>query len=106
VRPGADVWTVDQLCQFAKAHSLSAEPTHATGTLVLLSGTYGQARSAFEPEHLGRYSDGDRTFIAREGIFRVPSELSDRSVAVTGFDDRIRPQPWHPRVVDDPAQRD
>ena len=83
--------TLDRLFRFVAAHGLSARQTDATGNLIVLTGTYGQARRAFRPDHLGLYRKGKREFVARSGHLHLPSEIAEDVVAVMGFDNRTVP---------------
>ena len=82
---------VDRLFAHAAAHGLSATETDATGNTITLTGTYGQARAAFRPEHLAIYDDDKRRYVARSGHLYLPAGLADDIVAIMGFDGRTVP---------------
>jgi kumamolisin len=76
------------LSRFVSAYGLSAKMANSNGDMVVVSGNYGQARRAFEPDHLGIYDDGERTFVARRGHLHIPAELAGDLISITGFDRR------------------
>ncbi len=87
----SDAAVVDRLFAHAAAYGLSATETDATGNTIALTGTYGQARRAFRPEHLAIYHDDKREYVARSGHLYLPAGLADDIVAIMGFDGRTVP---------------
>ncbi len=79
---------VDTLVAHAKAHGLTVEMADAGLHTVRLSGTYGQARAAFEPAGLARYRAAGQEFVGRDGVLSVPDEIASEVVSVMGFDTR------------------
>ncbi len=80
--------SIDALVAYAKQHGLTVEMADAGQHQVRLSGTYGQASAAFQPQKLGRYRHEGAEFVGREGVLSVPSSIADEIVAVMGFDTR------------------
>lgn len=97
-RHGTHQSVIDRLVAYAQGHGLTVE--HASGAehCVRLSGSYAQARSAFEPEGLGRYQLGSRHVICRSGHIHMPPDLAEHVVAVIGFDQRPVAKP-HFRIL-------
>ena len=77
-----------RFADYARSHGLHVEQPDGAFHMLLLSGTYAQARSAFQPEGLGLFQDAGRSFVGRSGHLSVPPELADELVAVVGFDQR------------------
>ncbi len=87
-RYASNAAAVNALVAYAKEHGLTVELADAGQHQVRLSGTYGQARAAFQPQKLGRYRHAGREFVGREGHLSVPTSIAGEVVAVMGFDTR------------------
>jgi kumamolisin len=87
-RHSTDAATIAQLRRFAEGHGLHVEQAAPEANQLVLTGTYKQARAAFQPEGLGVYEADGKRFVARSGHISVPEELAGQIVAVMGFDQR------------------
>jgi kumamolisin len=103
---------IDDMVAYAQGFGLAIDHADAATHVVRLSGTYAQAASAFEPEGMGLYrTAGGGTAICRSGHVRVPAQMAEHVVAVTGFDRRpvarphfrIRPRQSTSQTVYAPA---
>jgi len=83
-----DQVVIDRLVAYAQSHGLTVRLARAAEHRVCLSGTYAQARSAFEPDKLGRYRSAAGEHICRSGHLHVPPDLAEHVVAIMGFDER------------------
>jgi kumamolisin len=79
---------VDRLVSYAVGFGLRVERSSCSEHCVRLSGSYDQARSAFEPDQLGRYHSDHGELICRSGHLHIPSDLAEHVVAIMGFDQR------------------
>jgi kumamolisin len=103
---------IDRLRDYASGHGLQVTEANPATHTVRLSGSYSQARSAFEPDGLGIYRYEGREFIGRSGHLRVPPDLAGDVVAILGFDQRpvarphfrIRPRQGSAGVSYDPTE--
>ncbi len=89
---------LDQVAAYARSHGMQVEALEPAQHRVRLSGTYAQARAAFQPDELGVYEVAGRRYVARAGHLHVPVDLAQHIVAVMGFDQRPVAQP-HFRVA-------
>ncbi len=96
-RHGTRDTVIEQVAAYARSHGLHVEQPAGSFHMLMLSGTYAQARSAFRPEGMGVYRDAGRSFVGRSGHLLVPPELAEDLVAVVGFDQRRVARP-HFRV--------
>ena len=96
-RHGTRDAVTERFAAYARSHGLHVEQPAGSVHMLTLSGTYAQARSAFQPEGLGVYEDAGRSFVGRTGHLSVPPELAADLVAVVGFDQRAIARP-HFRV--------
>ena len=104
-RHSTDAATITQLRHFAESHGLHVDDTAAPETnQVILTGTYKQARAAFQPEQIGVYEAGGKRFVARSGHISVPEEIAGQIVAVMGFDQRPVAKPHFRRRTSANAQ--
>jgi len=87
-RHGTRDAVTDRFAAYARSHGLQVEQPAGAFHMLVLSGTYAQARSAFQPEGLGMYQEAGRSFVGRSGHIAVPPELAADLVAVMGFDQR------------------
>lgn len=87
----SDPDVLDRLFRFAAEYGLTVGQADTTRNTVVLTGSYGQARRAFQPDHLGLYRKGKREFVGRSGHLHLPTYLVDDVVAVMGFDGRTIP---------------
>ncbi len=87
-RHSTDAGAIAQLRGFAESHGMRVESAAPDMNQMILTGTYKQARAAFQPEHIGIYESGGHRFVARSGHISVPAQLHDQIVAVMGFDQR------------------
>ncbi len=88
-RHGTEASVIARLRHFAESHGLAVVNADPATNQVILSGTYRQAREAFQPEGLGVYDGGNgKRFVGREGHISVPEDIAGHIVAVMGFDQR------------------
>jgi kumamolisin len=93
VKHSTDAAVIGQLRTFATSHGLRVESAEPETNQVVLTGTFKQARAAFQPEHLGVYETNGKRFVARSGHLSVPDEMAGNIVAVMGFDQRAVAKP-------------
>ncbi len=79
---------LDRVAAYARAHGMRVEAADPARHCVKLSGTYAQARAAFQPDEMGVYESHGRRYVSRAGHLHVPADLADEIVAVQGFDQR------------------
>ena len=103
VRHGTSQSVLDRVAAFAKSFGLQVEQSDEARHRVKLTGTYAQARAAFQPDELGMYESDGRRYVARGGHVHVPADLADAIVAVQGFDQRPVARP-HFRILPRAAQ--
>jgi kumamolisin len=84
---GADPQDMQEVVDFARAHSLVAVSTNAAQRTVLLSGTTTEFEAAFGTK-LHQYSYPEGTYRGRTGAITVPAPLGDIVQGVFGLDDR------------------
>lgn len=78
---------IAELCEFAKAHTLTVKEQDPARRLVKLAGTVGDLEKAFGTK-LDRYEHQGCCFRARTGVLSVPQPLAGKIEAVLGLDDR------------------
>jgi kumamolisin len=93
---------IDRLVARARSHGRTVGHADPVTHMVRLSGTFAQAQSAFQPEHVAVYDINGRHFMARSGHLSVPPDLVRQVTAVMGFDQRPVAKPHfriHPRAA-------
>lgn len=84
---------------FAREHGLAVAAIEPARRLIRLSGTAAQFQAAFQTT-LAHYHDGKRTFRARSGALKLPTDLLPVVESVLGMDSRPAAKP---RLVFRPA---
>jgi len=84
---GADIADIQAVEEFASRHHVSVYRVHKASRTVRLTGRLGELASIFGAQ-LEMRRIGETIFRSRQGHLQIPEELSERVVAIFGFDQR------------------